>query len=471
MTPEHELISKIMETGDIQTAIDWGMELEDFSGTDTVPVITQILAVHNDPSMAGAVIGPQVGQRLFPNWKFHADPGSTIPQLCQEVRKGRLARTFKHNLATAIEDVDIDLVGSYAKLEALVEMYRNLGVGRKVDVSKGEAYRVLLERYHRAQAGNIGIAPWPWEIMQKESGGLAIDEFAIFYGRPKSMKTWILCYLIWWFSVVCDLKILIYTKEMTTTDIFQRVAAFELRVAYQELRLGQLSENDFQVFLTIVEDAMNDRNPNLIGLSAKDVDGRDTPGWLRAKIRKYKPQLVAIDGIYKMSPENKRLLGAKDNEKVASIVRDVRQLTLDEGVPVIATSQANRSAAKNESANTDEASFSDAVGQETTLLARSIRRKDRPEIDLVVGASREWSLPGFRIHAQPAINFGYIGPLTQGEILKAIEDSEREATRENSEVPTGEPPPAQTPGRKRKRDAEEAKEVNDIASRATRGIR
>lgn len=472
MTPEHELLSLIMQTGNLQEALEWGIEPDDFFGFDTRPVMDRLLSVYNDPATQGAVIGKQLAlNTYFPNWAFRSDPGSTIPLLCQEVRKRRLAKELKKVSEECVSTVDYDTVGAYQRMELLIEMYRNLGVTKKTDVNKGEGYRRTIERYKRAQQGLIGIAPWPWPTLNGLSGGLAWDEFAIFFGRPKSMKTWVLCYLIWWFACIQGMRVLVYTKEMYIDDIYQRLVSLDLQVLYQEVRLGQLSEEKFGLYLALIQDlesGLSDTN-NIIGLSASDVNGQDTPGWLRSKIKRYKPNLVALDGVYKMTPSNTKL--TKEHERVSNVIRGLRQVILDEKVPMLATSQANRGAAKHEAANTEDAAFTDAIGQEVTMLCRVIKDKERPRINLVFAATREFAINGLAINAVCAQDFSEVSILTEGETISLSQKDEEDARAEASTPTEREETPKKSKKLKRQEAAYAgATEVKDLLDTTTKGL-
>lgn len=235
-----------------------------------------------------------------------------------------------------------------------------------------------------------------------------------------SMKSWVLAYLIAWFHDMGK-RMVIYTKEMTADNIFQRAGACLASVRYAEFRTGDLTyEEESSLYAVSRQLHYAQQEQTVVCLSAKDaVKGGDTVPWLRSKLDLYKPDVCFIDGMYLMTDVH----GArKDHARVQNISRDIRQMVLDTGVPSICTVQANRKAAANKDANLDEIAFSDAIGQDATLLMRAINEKDKPTVALVMGgASREFALEGFRIFAVPAFNFDYAGDITAKEIEKAKE--------------------------------------------------
>jgi replicative DNA helicase len=266
---------------------------------------------------------------------------------------------------------------------------------------------------------DLSKAHYPWEAMDEVTGGLTGEDYIIYYGRPKSMKSWVLAEHA---SHTFDQgkKPLIYTKEMHPDNIFMRMAACQARLPYQEFRLAKLNADEKErlyMLKRMVDDMM--KSDDMICLSGRDApNGQDTVEWLQAKIEKYNPDVVFIDGIYLMT-DSKGSKRQKDNYRVQNISRGLRDLVLSTEIPIVGTIQANRDAAKHQDANLDEIAFSDAIGQDATVAVRVINEKNKPTIALVLGGSREFSFHGCRIHGVPATNFGYIEELTEKEITKA----------------------------------------------------
>jgi len=238
------------------------------------------------------------------------------------------------------------------------------------------------------------------------------------------MKSWVLCFLIAW-MVMEEIRVLVYTKEMTTRNIYKRIAAFLAGVPYNDVKKAKLTpeqESKLMFWLSVAK-SLAGKN-RLIVLSAKDVSGRDTVSWLRTKIDKYVPQVVFVDGLYLMSPENPRL--TKTNERVESISRAMRAMQLDTKIPVIATMQANRLAAKHDKAEFDEIAFSDSLSQDCTMAIRVIKNRNEAKISLVFAGAREMEFAGMTIHGIPCTNFDFYSMLTDKEIEKVKKEDEED---------------------------------------------
>lgn len=416
-TREMQLVSRIVHSGDLKLVLDWGIGEDDFVTPEGKALFLNILGYFSSPGTAGSVLGPEALINIFPQFVRCDDEGMTTDALCQETRKYRLSMDIA-NLSEQMREmnqVDPFAAASLAQSESM--RLSHLGGGRGAEMDLGAALTAVTQTHDLKASGvDMSCAPWPWEPMQEATGGFEPTDYVVFYGRPKSMKSWVLCYLIA-HLFNHGKRVIIYTKEMTPKQIFARIIACIAGIDYQALRLGKLlpEEREAVESARIYIEQMQ-LAQSLVCLSGKDARGGDTVPWLQAKIDKYRPDFIAIDGMYLMTDVHK---AKKDHERVRNISRDLRQMNLDTGVPILATLQANRGASKHEEANLEDIAFSDAIGQDATIIARVINEKTSPTIQLVLGGSREFDLDGFRINGVPAYDFTYHGPLTEKDIANA----------------------------------------------------
>lgn len=419
---EMQLVCKIIKTGELKKVIEWGITEDDFLMLETKAIYQQLIATYSATETSGSVIGPRLAQTKFPQLNLDdVDESVTLEHLCKEVRDRRLSKIVKEQAQRAIEIADINPLEGLAAMQIAVGEILRLDAGKNTDVDFGTGMEMVAQQYELAvNGGAFGRLAWPWLPVQDETMGIQEDDFIVFYGRPKSMKSWVLSFLIAWAVGLAPqtVRVLVYTKEMTPKNIYQRVAACLAGLPYSDLRKGKLTPEQWANLRWWVDVAKELAGQNrLIVLSAKDAAGHDTIQWLRSKIEKYAPEVCFIDGLYLMTPENPKIV--KDNERVASISRACRQMIFDTKVPVIATMQANRKAAQHGRAELDEIAFSDAISQDCTMAARVIKDKLAPTISVVIGGSREFHMPGFRIKAVPASDFSFDSILSEADILNA----------------------------------------------------
>jgi hypothetical protein len=415
---ELQLLSRIIRTGNLQEILNRGITERDFKTNEGRTIFQNLVGYYSMPESAGSVIGENAIRQRYPSFVMCDDPGMTDDALCLEVRKNRLAleldelldKTRTLNMADPLAALNAVNAGSLDLI--------NIGIGANTDMNLGDALAKLKAKYMQLESGvSFSCGQWPWEIMNEHTGGIQPDDYIVFYGRPKSFKSWLLTFFI---SFVIEQwkRSIIYTKEMTQENIFNRIYACLARVSYDGLRLGRLSPEEREALFIaerfVEESGLKD---NVYCLSGEDVpSGGDTVPWLRSKVEKYKPDYIFIDGMYLMSDVQR---ARKDNERVRNISRDLSRLRLSMKTPIIATLQANRAAAKHQEANLDEIAFSDAIGQDATGIFRVIKERGQETAMLVLGGAREYNLNGFRINAVPARDFSFHSTITAKEIERA----------------------------------------------------
>jgi len=428
-TPDMQLISRIVREGKeaLNTVFRWGITEEDFSIEEAKGYWSHIVGFHRSGAFKGSVPGLNTMTQQFPTFVPCDDASMSTEALCQLLRDKRLISQIKITAQQAIETAEIDPSQAAAVMQKAMSKVLELGTSKKTDIRFESAFEEIIHEYNLGEAGfSPARALWPWRQMNEVTGGIQPDDYIVLYGRPKSMKTWVLCKIIAeLFSL--DKKVLIYTKEMTPKNLYKRIASILAEVPYSDLRRIRLCPEDRLKFFQAYEYVKSKSNL-LCCLSGQDVpQGGDTVAWFRAKAELYKPDVAAIDGMYLMSSTT----GAKQADwvRVSSISREISQMRLDLQLPVLATVQANRKAAAHSKAELDEIAYSDAISQDATVAMRVINEKTTPTIALVMGGSREFELPGIRIGGVPSVDFFEKEVLTEKDIHKA---KERDTLEEES---------------------------------------
>lgn len=410
------LLSNIVRNNSLKQAVEWGLRLEDFLSDEGRDIYGHMLTMIRDPRFKDSTPGVNVMKRLYPNFTMVDDESMSLEAYCCMVRENKLnvetQGTFREMLSSSGSIIE-------RVTHAMDRLQRNVlsvGFGQRDDVDFADALgRIIADHDLQASGVDMSVGKWPWEPFNETSGGLQKDDYIVFYGRPKSKKSWVMA------EFIADLyqqgkTVLIYTKEMTADNISMRVAACIAKLPYQSLRAGRLTREERMKLgsLQQVVQEITDTQ-RMICLNGKDSNGNDTIEWLEAKAKKYKPDAIFIDGLYLMS-DSRGGKNQKDNFRVQNISRAARQMVLSLGVPLVATLQATRAASAHKNANLDEIAFSDAIGQDVTCAIRVINEDEHDQITLVVGGSREYRFSGCRIWGIPATNFSWIENLSQKEI-------------------------------------------------------
>ncbi len=425
----------------MDAALEWGLEEADFQTDFGRGLFAHMTTFKRDPRSKGAQLGPNAFKELYSTFEFCHDDGMTLEAYCTLVRKNRLRIEAQALARTLVDESDHgDPMDAMQKAREHLDMQISLGYGMQTDVQFHTSLGRTIERHDLLASGaDLSVAKYPWDPFNTITMGIQPDDYIVLYGRPKSMKSWVLAFFI--ADIYNQGKVpLIYTKEMTADNIFMRVAACIAGLPYQDLRTGKLSKDDRER-LQYVSDLARDlqKQQNMICLSAKDAPrGCDTVEWLQSKVKKYHPDVTAIDGLYLMS-DSAGGRRQKDNNRVMNISRATRQMVFETETPVLATMQATRTAAAHKNANLDEIAYSDAISQDVTAAMRIINEEESQTITIAFGGSREFRFSGCRIHGIPATNFGWIEALNQRDVDRIKQRDDR-ADEKDSPTTAGRQP-------------------------------
>ena len=426
---ELQLTSRLLREGKqaLAQVLDFGITLEDYRTHEGKAMFQHLLAYYNDASLAGSLPGVNSAKHIFPTFELCDDASMATEKLCEELRKNRQIIEGREVASRLAELIELHPQQAMSEAQGRLIQLMALGTSRKTDIPFEDAFEEILFDYEMREAGvDTSKCSFPWESLQRETMGLQEDDYIVYYGRPKSKKTWVLAKHIA-HTYLQGKSILVYTKEMTTKNIYKRIAACVAKLPYRELRQAKLSKYEREMLFALREFIHDMKHSQrFVCLSAKEAgEGGDTIPWLRSKIEKYKPDVQFVDGLYLMSDHR----GGKkqaDHSRVQNISRDYRQLIIDTKVPGVCTLQANRKAAAHANAELDEIAYSDAIGQDATIAARIIA-ETQGTVAIILGGSREFELHGIRIGGQPAIDFDEKEELTEKDIVKAKkQDSDEE---------------------------------------------
>lgn len=433
-------VCKIIQEGNLRDAIEFGLTPDDFTNDEAQAIYRKLLAIYQSSESSGSVLGPTLAAKEFPHLPWNqVDEHVTTEHLFHEVRKGRLTAYLQNTILKASDYLGAnDLRSAIEQMQSALSTVQKIEVGRNHDTPGAKGLRSAIEMYDKRKSGeDSGVAHWAWPELTTVAGPILDDDYIIWYGRPKNMKTWLLLYQAAHTVFEQQVPAVIYTKEMTKENLFQRLASIVARVPYGPTRLGMLSppyEAKFREGMQYCIEFLEQREKdNLLWvLSGKEMAGKDTISWFRSKVERYKPKISFIDGLYLMSPENSKLV--KTNERLENVSRACRQMILDLKVPVVCTLQANRQAAKHDKGEMDEIAMSDAFSQDCTAALRTIKDKGKhasgkQTVSVVVAGSREWNLEGMRVYGEPSTDFGFCEYLSEDEASKVSEKDNEAAAK------------------------------------------
>jgi replicative DNA helicase len=200
--------------------------------------------------------------------------------------------------------------------------------------------RVLkqVEELSKKEGGLTGV-PTGFPNLDRVTSGWQPSDFIIIAARPGMGKTsFVLAMAL---NAARDFKkgIALFSLEMASTQLVQRLIAMESEIPAQKLRNGKMEDYEWKQLHATVEK-----------LESVPIFIDDTPGInifeLRAKCRRLKMQhdiqLVIIDYLQLMTGGSDSAKGGNREQEISSISRALKGMAKELGVPVIALSQLSR---------------------------------------------------------------------------------------------------------------------------------
>jgi hypothetical protein len=424
---ELRLVTKIIDSGDLRPVLEANVSPDQFSNEHALGIFNRIMKDWR--RWRG-------GKASIPTREIIARDFPTVDLPKEEDRQSLkvvLDDFLNYTLVSGLEemaDFIIDwrenpeevLAGLTTRMRKLTRMKRT---GQ--DVVLSSAMKEIIDRYesNRDIDGVKGI-PYPWEVLNHATQGMLPGEFILFYGRPKSMKTWVLLSLATFAYDYASRRVLVYTREMTPQQMMDRCICLLIGAPYSAYKEGRLADIPVPEggtmedrFYALVETMESDEqtcaletgfNKSLIITSDRDDPKGGGVEGLRRKVEDHKPDLICADALYLMRNDRENKRSVKWDQQ-AAITQDLKDLALDTNKPLIGTTQAKRDSEDKKGQAVSNIAFADSYGMDCDLAVEIIKKKitdEENELALAITGAREVNLSGFAIHGNAATTFGPI---------------------------------------------------------------
>jgi replicative DNA helicase len=211
---------------------------------------------------------------------------------------------------------------------------KNTSVIRDIDATDIEDAVAYYENVKRQnEIGSIGIKTGLAGFDNYLPAGITPGQLGVFLAYPGIGKSWMALY----FAVQAwkqGKSPLIISLEMSETEVRNRVFTImgEGLWSHRKLSAGAVETDDLRRW----------HSKELVGkpefhIISNDGGGEVTPSVIRGKIDQYKPDLIIVDYLQLMSPNQK-----SDNETVRmkNLSRELKLMAIGEEMPIIAISSA-----------------------------------------------------------------------------------------------------------------------------------
>jgi len=251
----------------------------------------------------------------------------------QELRKRHVHNSMRNSLrliARIMEKGDpmkaFDIMKS-----TVVDMDVGDSLSRDINLAVRPLSRI--DEYHEVAKceGMIGI-PTPWRLLNEATQGFQPEDLIMLAGRGGVGKSWgevVLACTQWQMGYLP----LLISNEMSVKQIVRRVDATNAKLPYTRFRAGMLSGEELERW----ERALRDMEGGLPFWVSGDRTHLSVTG-IKAKIRKYRPNIVWIDGGYLLYDET----GGKAKwERWSNVCEGLKRVAQDEGIPIGLSHQFN----------------------------------------------------------------------------------------------------------------------------------
>lgn len=334
-------------------------------------------------------LGPSVDalENEFEFYTFDFPPAEPISYYIEQIKKQHsfnLTLEAVQNAYSSLSSRDIE--SAVDQLRDAVRKIEDSNTSEQ-DLDWSASAKSRYEDYLKLQE-NKGIDGYrtPFPTLDDATQGFHDKEFILIVARQGIGKTW-LTNIFAHTNIQSGLNVLYFTKEMPSKQVARRFDALQFKLNYQDLRRGTLDQRSEQKWV----DGVCELAPGTLNIVGEESGG---VSHVAAKIERYKPDVVYIDGMYLMDDDQK----ARDGwQRLLNISRDLKKLSKRASVPIIATVQFNRQAdnTKGNSANIsggDIARDADVIlglfqdedqeiNKRMTLKVLKQREGSRPEIE------------------------------------------------------------------------------------------
>lgn len=259
-------------------------------------------------------------------------------------------KSVLRNLIHANEEIANTCYAGNEKLDAILEVTEKkifdlIQSGNKSDYTPvRQVVLNVFEKIEKASQtrGSITGLETGFTKLDAQLSGLQPSDFILIAARPSVGKTAFVLNITETVAVKHGIPVAIFSLEMSSEQLINRVISQNSMVSSQKIRNGELSDSEWA---NIVESA------NVIGNSNIIID--DTPGIsigeMHSKCRKFKLekdiQLVIVDYLQLMTSNARH---SSREQEIAEISRTLKGIARELNVPVIALSQLNRASETRE---------------------------------------------------------------------------------------------------------------------------
>jgi replicative DNA helicase len=333
-------------------------------------------------------------KQRFPDFEYYHDTGATKHHL-NELRTEFLNDNVRIMLRGAANDVQegnaetaLDhLISETARLKRITSQVKDIDAA---NVDDAVAHFELVRKLH--ESGQYGIYTGLKGFDNYLPAGITPGQLGVFLAYPAIGKSWMAVY----FAVQAwkmGKSPLIVSLEMSEEEVRNRVFTVigNGMWSHKKLSAGMVEVDMMKKWM---EKTFEGKPP--LRIISNDGIGEISPSVLRGKIDQYKPDIVFVDYLNLMTPNQK-----SDNEtvRIKNLSRELKLLAGSESIPIIAISSATPGENTDMTAvpTLDQVRWSKDVAYDADWLLALGRAQNSDVIECVFRKNRNGFLGDFMV--------------------------------------------------------------------------
>jgi len=384
---EDRVLTKILKSGSFNEATQRGLCEEHFLNPDSRMIFRFLKQHWYNPATSGTLPTIQRVRQRWPAFTLTAtsqDEEGALIALIDELKMKSFESdvwAFSDYFKELVEEDPVNAIAVMKK--RMMEIEVKLSTGEQ---SRGMGLQEILsmakEHYDNAQTGAIYGVPWPWPCLTEDTLGKRGGDFVVFYGRMKSMKTWILLYCAAVDYLNHNKRVMVWSKEMSPMKLGLRMATLLARVDYQLFKKGLLPpkvrESCFNVLESLITGNVKHDLRRGLATGMRDLvllAGKDAPRnleGLKEKVNQFQPDVIYLDSFYHMDSARSEQMTVRW-QRVATMAEDVKAYAEDVHLPIVAVHQANRYGEKTFGNTLADLADADVIAREADLIIRVLK--------------------------------------------------------------------------------------------------
>jgi len=449
---EEALLARVLHEGSAQKALSRGVHEGWFSDPLIRQAWAEIVKHTSRPTTRNETPSITRIEKKVRGLRVIDCPEEPLGEIISDMLDTRARATIQGGIVQLDEllrSEGVDAAAEYLN-ELSRELTRHTASTSHMCSDLADAIPEFMEAYDKlADGGGIVGLPCAWAPLNEAMGGLQPGTLTILYAPPKSAKTFMGLELgaVHPFEAG-NARVLVVTYEMPVRQIWRRILARLCRLDYGAVTKGKLSHD--------ARDECFDQLSELQELQIANMQKELSNGYrdirvvhgagqgvnhIRAEIEKFEPDIVLIDGVYLMGDDRKGGKRDVDWKSNTSVTQDLKVLATECNLPIVGTTQANRSGSKRK-AGADMDDYNDiGFGMGAIMDADSVIRlhkiknaHNEDRILVTMPAVRETEIDAFVLRFVPMMDFGVeMVNVTQEQVehmmLSEDDDGEQDSPR------------------------------------------